>query len=78
MKKLSVLAIVAMMAMASCSKDRVCSCTETISGAGTSTTDKKTLVGVSNGQAKAQCVSTKEDEEVLGTIITTTRDCKLD
>ncbi|MBX3163724.1 MAG: hypothetical protein KF900_04540 [Bacteroidetes bacterium] len=73
MKKLSVLAVVAMMAAASCSKDRVCTCTTSAAGA-SGTPQKTTYVGVSKGQAKAQCVTKKYD--VSGVTVTTT--CELE
>lgn len=69
MKKLSVLAIVALMATASCTKDRTCTCTYTGGGE-----QKTTLVGVTKAQAKANCVSTKTDYNG----VTVTGTCKLD
>jgi hypothetical protein len=72
MKKILIPAVVVAFAMASCAKDRSCSCTETYDG--TTYTYKRTIVESTKGQAKANCVSYTmvEDGE------TTTVTCKLD
>jgi hypothetical protein len=70
MKKLLLISAIAAFATTSCSKDRTCTCTD--SGGGTNVT---TLVGVSNGQAKANCVSKKYTDPTTGE--TDTETCKL-
>ncbi|MBC7383048.1 MAG: hypothetical protein H7296_08650 [Bacteroidia bacterium] len=56
MKKILLLTAFAGLTMASCKKDRVCTCSDSN---GTSTT---TLVHVSKAQAKANCISTSQTE----------------
>lgn len=70
MKKMLFIAAVAVFCTTSCGKDRTCTCTSDSPGAKSHTT---TLVGVSKGQAKANCVTTKT--EFNGT--TSTNTCKL-
>lgn len=59
MKKVILMAAVCF-AVASCGKDRTCTCTNTSSynGISATTTSTRTLVDVSKGQAKANCIST--------------------
>ena len=45
------------LALLSCGKDRTCTCTTTYSDGSPSDTRTTTLVEVSKGQGKAQCVS---------------------
>ena len=54
MKKMLFILAVAALSAVSCSKDRTCTCTDEKNNSSATT-----LVGVSNGQAKANCVSTK-------------------
>lgn len=70
MKKMLFIAAVAVFCTTSCAKDRTCTCTSDAPNSKTYTT---TLVGVSKGQAKANCVTKKYDNN--GTTSTTT--CKL-
>jgi len=70
MKKILFIAAIAALGTTSCSKDRTCTC----SGGG-GTDDKITLVKVTKGQAKANCISTKYDDGNGGTVTIT---CKLD
>lgn len=56
MKKILLFTVLAGLSMASCKKDRVCTCTDSN---GTSVT---TLVHVSKAQAKANCISTTETD----------------
>jgi hypothetical protein len=72
MKKILFLATVITFTMASCAKDRTCTCTTTAPGY--SATEKVTIVESTKGQAKANCVSTSQTESG----VTVTRDCKLD
>jgi hypothetical protein len=75
MKKVILFAAVIGLSAVSCTKDRVCTCTESSTATGsTSQTYSYTLVGSTKGQAKANCVSTKETGS---TGIVTTTDCKL-
>ena len=57
------------MTLGSCTKDRICTCTDSDGDSW-----KQTLVGVTKGQAKANCVSTTETDG--GDTYTVT--CKLD
>jgi hypothetical protein len=70
MKKMLFIAAIAALCATSCAKDRVCTCTGS-----SGDPDKTTLVGVTKGQAKANCVSTKYDNGKGGTETIT---CKLD
>jgi hypothetical protein len=72
MKKILIPAVVVAFAMASCAKDRTCTCTTTAPGY--TDTEKVTIVESTKGQAKANCVSTSQTESG----VTVTRDCKLD
>ena len=55
MKKMLTIVAIAALTATSCTKDRTCTCTDSSGGNPTVTT----LVKVSNGQAKANCVTTK-------------------
>ncbi len=70
MKKMLFIAAIASLCATSCAKDRVCTCTGS-----NGKPDITTLVGVTNGQAKANCVSMKYDDGKGGTETIT---CKLD
>ncbi|MES2681682.1 MAG: hypothetical protein V4635_17435 [Bacteroidota bacterium] len=70
MKKMLFIVAVAALFTTSCSKDRVCTCKDT-----SGDEDKVTLVKVTKGQAKANCVSTKYDD---GNGNTYTNTCELD
>jgi hypothetical protein len=72
MKKTLFLTAVTALFMASCTKDRTCTCTSSSNGTqgDPSTT---TIVDATKGQAKANCVSTKETDGSD----TYTTDCKL-
>jgi hypothetical protein len=59
----------ATMALSSCAKDRTCTCTDSDGD-----TWKETLVGVTKGQAKANCISTSYTDNGD----TYTINCKLD
>ncbi len=65
----------AVLAMASCSKDRTCTCTYTNSANSNSTTQTFTLVESTKGQAKANCLTTKQTD-TNGTTWTTTCELK--
>lgn len=68
-----IVAVVALTAV-SCAKDRTCTCTETNSANSTTTTTTVTQVGSTKGQAKANCLSTKETDK---NGVTWTNTCKL-
>ncbi len=75
MKKLSILSIVAIIAISftACKKDRVCECTSKRSNSTTSSTEKVTIVKSTKRQANANCVSTKTEDNG----VTYTEDCEL-
>ena len=75
MKKLSILSIIAIIAISftACKKDRVCECTSKTSSSSTTSTDKMTIVKATKRQAKANCVSTKSEDNG----VTYTEDCEL-
>ncbi|MCC6182911.1 MAG: hypothetical protein IT237_13870 [Bacteroidia bacterium] len=80
MKKLTIiLSVVAVAALTSCKKDRVCECTYTSnapSGPVTTTNvDKITYSKVSKGTAKKACVTT--ETTYTGATYVSTADCKL-
>lgn len=79
MKKIFLLATVATaFAFASCKKDHVCSCTNTSTVPGsTSTTSEVTIVDAKKGDAKKRCVKTTRDFTAGGNTYTSTSDCKL-
>jgi hypothetical protein len=77
MKKLSLLTIIAMAAIAlvSCKKERICNCTTTFSSGGVSTSSAATvtLIDATKRQAKDACISRKMTDGGD----TYTQDCKL-
>lgn len=78
MKKVLLIAAVAGLAMVSCKKDYVCECTNTSTFPGSvSSTSKYTMVGVSKGAAKANCIKSTSETTIAGTTYTDTDDCKL-
>jgi len=79
MKKTILMAAVIGLTVASCAKDRTCTCTNSSDAPGsTSSTSTYTLVGVSKGQAKANCLKTTSTYTTPTGNVTTTNDCKLD
>ena len=74
MKKMLFMAAVAALFSASCSKDRTCTCTNSNSKSTTTSTTTTKLVKVTKGQAKSNCISTKETDS---NGVTYTSDCKL-
>ncbi len=73
MKKIILFGAVLALSAISCAKDHTCTCTYT-SSSGNATTSTTTLVSTTKGQAKANCVSTKQ---VGSNGATSTNDCKL-
>jgi len=73
MTKILLVVAIAALSMASCKKDRVCTCTETASSGGDSETSVTTIVKSTKAEAKANCVSTKVTDG--GVVYTST--CKL-
>ena len=70
MKKILIIVAMATLTGTSCTKDRTCTCTDNTGGPETTTT----LVKVSNGQAKANCVTIKSVDSKGNTY---TRSCTL-
>lgn len=75
MKKVIMIAAVAALSVVSCSKDRTCTCTQTNSANGNSTTNTITLVNNTKGQAKANCITTKQTD-TNGIVYTNTCELK--
>lgn len=83
MKKLIIpILAVAALSFASCRKDRTCTCNETVSVAGQSTTgtSKNTVSKANKRVAKnvTGCYSYKQSETVNSVAVETTRECELD
>lgn len=81
-KTLLLLSVVALSALTSCKKDRVCACTYTTTapstpGVSTTSTSEFTMTKISKGAAKNACVKTTEDNISGGVTYTDTKDCKL-
>lgn len=81
-KTLILLSVVALSALTSCKKDRVCSCTQTstaptVAGYSSTSTSEFTMTKVSKGSAKDACVKTTHDFISGGVTYTSTNDCKL-
>ncbi|MCW3076656.1 MAG: hypothetical protein JWO32_1265 [Bacteroidetes bacterium] len=83
MKKILLIAAVAGLAMVSCKKDRVCTCTSTstttyngVSTSGTYTQDVN-LVKVSKRTAKLACIHTKSTYSNSNSTTVDETDCKL-
>lgn len=77
MKKLMLVAAVAVIGLASCKKERDCTCTTTTTFGGSSSSSTQTTVlkDVTKGQAKTICHSSTTTD-ASGAV--TTQDCKLD
>ena len=74
MKKILFIAIVAVASLASCKKDRVCTCTDTSSASGsTASTYVITYTKSSKKTAKANCLSTT----TVSDGVTYTSNCEL-
>ena len=58
MKKVLFIAVVAVASLASCKKDRVCTCTTT-PASGTATTDVTTYYKVKKGDARLMCMGSQ-------------------
>jgi hypothetical protein len=77
MKKVLFIAVVAVASLASCKKDRVCTCTSTSSLGGTATTNTVTYTEAKKGDARANCLSKTEAETFGSTSYTVTTTCEL-
>lgn len=78
MKKVLFIAAVAVASLASCKKDRTCSCTTTSNAPGsTSSTSKVTYTKARKGDARAACLSSKQDFTIGNNTYTATTDCSL-
>jgi hypothetical protein len=76
MKKIAFIAIIALAGLASCKKDRTCTCVTTRSGSSGAETEVTTYSGVTKKSAKATCTSgTSYDMSDPGDV--RTRDCQL-
>lgn len=76
--KTLILSAFVVLALASCKKDRVCSCTNTSTQSGSmSTVTEETYVKTSKSTAKKACIKTTEDRAGFGGVYTLTSDCKL-
>lgn len=75
-------ALIFVISMASCKKDRTCTCTDTFKSSGstvsTSSTSTSTLKEVSGKAAKGACASYEETYQSGSATITETHDCSLD
>ena len=72
------LSVIASIAMASCKKDRVCTCTSSSTAPGsTPMTMEVTIFDVKKSDAKKACVKTTNDYTSNGVTYTRTSDCKL-
>lgn len=85
MKKIAILSVFCVgLAMVSCKKDRVCSCTTTdvVTTNGSTTTSlsttKTTVQKIKKGDAKDLCYKNTEITNTTGYSETITSDCKLD
>ena len=76
--KTLILSAFVVLALASCKKDYVCSCTNssTIVGS-TSSVTEETYVKTTKSTAKKACIKTTEDHVLGGLAYTTTSDCKI-
>ncbi len=76
--KTLILSAFVVLALASCKKDYVCSCTHTSTAAGSvSTVTEVTYVNTTKSTAKKACIKTTNDYTSFGIAYTTTSDCKL-
>jgi hypothetical protein len=76
MKKVLFIAVVAVASLASCKKDRTCTCTSTT--AGVAGTPQVTVYNdVKKGEAKANCVNYTTTSTVGSTSYTTVTTCEL-
>jgi hypothetical protein len=76
--KTLILSAFVVLALASCKKDYVCSCTNSSTAAGSvSTVTEVTYVNTTKSTAKKACIKTTNDYTSFGITYTTTSDCKL-
>lgn len=74
MKKVLFIAIIAAASLASCKKDRTCTCTQTSTQPGsTSTTNVYTIIKATKGDAKKACINSTQTSGGY----TTTNTCSL-
>jgi hypothetical protein len=74
MKKVIMIAAVVALTAVSCAKDRTCTCTHSNSANSATSTTTVIQVESTKGQAKANCLSTKETDK---NGVTWTSSCKL-
>lgn len=79
MKKIFLtLSVFAAVALTSCKKDYVCSCTSSSTAPGsTSSVSEVTYVKAKKADAKRACVKTTRDYSIGGATYTSTNDCKI-
>ena len=76
--KTLILSAFVVLALASCKKGYVCSCTTSSSASGTlATTSEETYVKTTKSTAKKACIKTTNDYTSFGVSYTITKDCKL-
>lgn len=80
MKKVLLIAAVAGLGFVACKKDRTCTCTQTVSGGGVSTTGTAQVTThkkIKKGQAIAACHDTESTSTSGGVTYTTSTACTL-
>lgn len=75
MKKVLFIAVLAVASLASCKKDRTCTCTSDVAG---STAQTVTYLDAKKGDARAACLSSKSTYTSGSTSTTVTTTCSLD
>jgi hypothetical protein len=78
MKKIILfVSVVSAISLASCTKDRTCTCTTVTNPGGNSTTSAVTYTKARKGDAMSHCLNATSTQEFLGTTYTATRTCTL-
>ena len=85
MKKIGLILVFSVAVFASCHKNRVCSCTQTVTNSGTTTTSESNVLmeKVTNSEANEQCEAIEESANSLNADwaaigITTLSTCTVD
>jgi len=76
MKKVLFIAVVAVASLASCKKDRTCTCTQTVNGVA-GTPSVTVYNDAKKGEAKANCVNYTQTQTVGSTTYTAVTTCEL-
>ena len=77
MKKVLFIAVVAVASLASCKKDRTCTCTTTVNGASAGTATVVVYNDAKKGQAQAACLNKTTTSTVGSTTYTSVETCEL-